>query len=432
MYNNVYISQTKNLSSTETVLKKFTPTGSNWVGDSIVWDNNKYKLLNTSLFSDYSNISDLIGKYTFNNADQNYAFNGVEYIADVIDNSLLSVTLYNGADINSYNVRYVYGENFTDNGDGTYTIDNPIEFYRTDWYSNYSAVKNKYLCRNVSNNTCSDLRYVISVSNVDYSYFLVENDYKYANSFTFENGIYTLNNDAINYWNVTKGTNITAMSNAHYTCWNATGECSTISYIYYLGGTTFNYININDGKSVEDALDEMLYGDNVNVIDSNAKSVVDGWYKNNIIDYSDYLEETIFCNDRTASNMMGWNPNGGIITDIINFDGYSSTSLNCLNNSDKFSVDNPIAKLKYSIGLTTRAEMQNMGNARNATVDYRLMTPSYYRGDNIMFTTIVFNTGNVSTRNVTNNMGLRPSVSLKPKTIYLSGDGSKDNPYVIN
>ena len=138
------------------------------------------------------------------------------------------------------------------------------------------------------------------------------------------------NNDRISFWNQNDKIKTKELKNHHYTCWNATGECNNISYVYYYddiyGG--LNYINISDGKSIETAINEMLYDDNVNTNNSPIKTVVDNWYQNNLVDYTEYLEDTIYCNNRVQSNSdnNGWNPNTGIPTNTLSF-GFSSYKL---------------------------------------------------------------------------------------------------------
>ena len=54
-------------------------------------------------------------------------------------------------------------------------------------------------------------------------------EYKYGNSFTYSNGTYTLSGTTQNINNWSAG--YSSINNMHYTCWNTSGECSTISYL---------------------------------------------------------------------------------------------------------------------------------------------------------------------------------------------------------
>ena len=111
----------------------------------------------------------------------------------------------------------------------------------------------------------------------------------------------------------------------------------------------------------------MLYNDDVNTTNSIIKTGVDAWYKKYMLDYDDYIEDTIYCNNRSQSNAsaIGWNPNGGDIITTINFrESNLSKDLSCQNSTDKFSTLNPKAKLTYKIGLMSSLEM-NMLNKQN-------------------------------------------------------------------
>ena len=36
-------------------------------------------------------------------------------------------------------------------------------------------------------------------------------------------------------------------------------------------------------------------------------------------EYTTYLEDTVWCNDRSVDDLGGWNPNGGDITSYLYF-----------------------------------------------------------------------------------------------------------------
>ena len=222
-----------------------------------------------------------------------------------------------------------------------------------------------------------------------------------------------------------------------YTCWNTTGECTTLSYIYYVSGTTSYYVNLTDGKSIEEAKNEMLYNNDVNTINSTMKSGVDAWYKHYLLeDYDDYIEDTIFCNDRTQRNAdaNGWNPNGGSVSTYMYFKEYNVTSdFSCTNTTDRFSVSNPSAALTYKVGLMSSPEMNilNNNNARKTGQWYWLASPYLFNTGSGAFGRFVVTNGSMNYYYVNYTNGVRPTISLKPGTIYSNGDGSMTNPYVV-
>ena len=58
------------------------------------------------------------------------------------------------------------------------------------------------------------------------------------------------------------------------------------------------YISISENKGVEDALNEMLFDNDVNRHNSSIKGVVDSWYAQNLFDKTNYLEDAVYCNAR--------------------------------------------------------------------------------------------------------------------------------------
>ena len=213
--------------------------------------------------------------------------------------------------------------------------------------------------------------------------------------------------------------------------------CSSIYYVYYTKSTDAYYITLTNGKSVNDALNEMLYANDVNKNDSTIKAYIDNWYENNLANYEDKLEDTVFCNDRSMSNESsnGWNPNGGSTSTSLQFKNYSTStqSLVCANETDRFSVNNPKAELKHPIGLLSVPELSLAGYGSshyfNNGPDVWLASPDYFNSSNA-YVWVVSPSG-WSYRSVDSSRGVRPSVSIKPGTSFSSGDGSYTSPFVI-
>ena len=444
MYNTVYPANSKTMTSTETILSTSTLNINYWYSSDIVWGDpsiNKYNLKNEFQVNDESEFSNLIGKYTFRNTSQTYAYQVVYYIAGVDNTTMYYIQLANEGgsthDLSYYNNSYTYGDSFTDNGDGTFTINNPTTINRSDWYTNYNNIgTGKYVCKNAINNTCSELRYTTEVTNTKMTFILVNNNYKYASGFTYDNntGTYNLNNDSVTFWNINDSENKSSLNNYHYTCFNESGECLSLSYIYYVSGIMPRYIILTDGKGVDDAVNEMLYNDDVNLINSTIKSGVDRWYKRFLLDYDSYIEDTIFCYDRSQSNKLdnGWNLNGGSITTNMLF--YGATGLSCPNVTDRFCVSNDKAKLTYKVGLMPYRDMNLLSfkALRNTGRYYWLGSPNYYNVTSASAWRVVNTSiGGFGVIGVGDSRGVRPSISLRPGLMYESGDGSMANPYIV-
>ena len=443
MYNTVYPLNSKAMTSSETMLSSSSLATNYWYAHDAIWGSptaSRYNLdspYQVSATTDYPN---LVGEYTFRHTTQTYTYTSVYYITAVNNTTMYYIQLSNSGNhtLSDFNYTYTYGDSFTDNGDGTYTINNPTTINRSDWYTNYSSVgANKYVCKNAVNDTCSELWYTTDTTNTKMTYIEVANNYKYSKGFTWDGSKYVLDNDtSISLWNINDRSNKTSLYNAHYTCWNTTGECTTISYIYYIDGTTPKYINITNGKSVEDAINEMLYDNNVNSLNSTIKTGVDAWYKHYLLeDYDDYIEDTIFCNDRSIISLGGWNPNGGKMANDLQFKENESTQdLSCTNITDQFSVSNNKAKLTYKVGLMSVPETNILSNSNilKTSQNYWLGSPSKF-GLYQAFGTFISDAGNLGLCTISiSHDGLRPTLSLKPGTKYTLGDGSKANPYIVD
>jgi hypothetical protein len=211
----------------------------------------------------------------------------------------------------------------------------------------------------------------------------------------------------------------------------------------------------------------------LNQNDSTIKTTIESWFRANLTneedntktDYRTYLEDTIYCNDRSFKTIVGnteyptylesgWNPNGGDLSTKLYFgtlnrfknNWYSTSnapSVACPNETDRFSVSSSVAHLNYPVGLLTADEIVMAGasgssNSYNKT--YYLYTEnncwslspySFVRNGNAREFR-VSSTGLLDTRDVSGAIGLRPVVSLKPGTEFESGgDGTPTNPYIV-
>ena len=446
MYNTRYTSNTKTMTNSETMLQSTSLSTSYWYANTVTWGSptaNRYNLdspYQVSATSDYPN---LVGEYTFRSATQTHTNTSVYYIAAVNGSNMYYIQLTDSGNhtLSDFNYTYTYGTSYTDNGNGTYTIDNPTTINRADWYTGYSSVgTGKYVCKNATNNTCTDLWYTTSTNTTSMTYIKVSNNYKYAKSFDYrldpDDNTYKYfldDSTTINFWNIDDSSNKTNLNNAHYTCWNNSGECTTISYIYYLNGITPYYINLTGGKSVETALNEMLTDSSINTTNSTMKNGVDAWYKKYLLDdYDSYIDDTIYCNDRSIRALKGWNPDGGSLTGYIQFKEYSvGTDLSCTNTTDRFSVSNANARLTYKVGLMSSPEMKllNQANARKTGQYYWFASPYYFSSSALVRN--VNTDGGWNYSNVYLASGVRPAISLVSGIGYSSGDGSMADPYII-
>ncbi len=270
--------------------------------------------------------------------------------------------------------------------------------------------------------------------------------YIYGNDVTWDGTNYTLTDTITS--SGTWSSDYNTLNNNHYTCFTTSNTCTSVYYIYYADAPAGAfYITLSNGKKEEDAFNDMFTNEN----DSIAKTNVDTWYSNNMTSYTNKIEDTIYCNDRSINLMGGWNPNGGYISDHLYFNGRkrkwatNEITLNCTREIDKFTVSNVIGngKLTYPVGLITVDEIIyagiSSGNNLYANNTYYLytnktmwtMTPGAYTGS----TAYEFHANSSSNLDglITSNssVGLRPVVSLAPTNFISQGDGTSLNPYII-
>lgn len=491
MYNSRYavnsISFSQSLSLyTKIILNSsnLTTYGNFYFGDGYTMSGNNHVLTNAvkgNTITDYP--SSWVGMYMCQSNSSSKC--STIYYIGAIDTSgtnpiIYRATISSGREYNNSAYKYLFGDSITDNGDGTFEISGNIqEVVQKDWATEYSTKVNKYVCMpgyytydSVNDKyICSDngsqkvgaLRYVTAttISNIiassiyKYGFGIASSGSNYElTSNSGEDGtlqyIYNWPNTANSSCFTNPGDSISncgykTLSKSHYTCYNLTGVCSTYYYINYISKTDAYSAQITGGKYVStdltdtnNILYEMLYKGNVNTTNSTIKGNVDLWYQNTLLtNFDSYIDDTIYCNNRTITNFGGWNPNGGTTDSnyLLQFREYSvSTDLSCPNITDKFSVSNNSARLSYKVGLMSSPELNllNHANARTSANYYWLASPYFFSRNTATGRGVSAN-GNWSSNSVSGAAGgVRPAVSLISGLEYSKGDGSTTNPYVVD
>ena len=269
--------------------------------------------------------------------------------------------------------------------------------------------------------------------------------YKYGNSVTYANSKYTLVNTITSSGSWANDYN--TLDNNHYTCFNTTGTCSSVYYIFYTSQFLADTITLTGGKTIETALAEML-SNSSNATSSTIKTAADNWYAAHLTSYSSYLEDTIWCNDRSISKLAGWNPNGGDTESFLEFSGYKRLTntynpiVTCPNKNDSFTVTETTTgngALTYPIGFVTIDELMLAGMTADATnntsyisgsYDYWTMTPYDYEAHS--YVAVKENSEKIMPDDVRESgTDYVPCISLKNGLIY-SGSGTKEDPYTVS
>jgi len=379
---------------------------------------------------------------------------------------------HNSKDTNGYASDGNISFNVTNNGN--YILE---YFLENDYYSDNVKI---YLNNNVINTITSQQRGYVDLNNLKSSDVIKvelnvrENDnitdFKFSvkepsntiidtrayfgNSVTYSNGKYTLI-DTIR----SDGTE--NLSYNHYFCLDGSLSCDEVYYAaMWYNPTRLESYKLTDGMKIEDYINDQLYADNVNQNDSQLKKYIEGWYKYNFTDYTVYLEDTVFCQNRKLANQdNAFNPNGGNPTGgerkthffrMMNANGFDennpdylyNTNLKCDNITDRFSISNDKAKLTYPVATINLAEALLMFKYE---YDYSNLTGQRIRGHhnsyyywllspydlNVTYGWGVSRDGGIYYSYGASKNEVRPVVSLKKGATYSSGDGSVDNPYVF-
>ena len=205
-------------------------------------------------------------------------------------------------------------------------------------------------------------------------------------------------------------------------------------------------INGYSVEEVDDFLDELTvdYGKAYKE-STEAKKKIDEWYEANMTDYTKYLEDTVWCNDRSIYQLNSWDkdytgtgslrfgPNGRVNS------SYNPTTT-CSNINDSFTVSSEKGngKLTYPVALLTVDEINMAGGAGFSNSSYYLYTGQtwwslspYYYYYNHAYGFRVGSAGYLNHYYVDNTGGVRPSVSLAPGMMVVNGDGSSERPYEV-
>jgi len=202
-----------------------------------------------------------------------------------------------------------------------------------------------------------------------------------------------------------------------------------------------------------------------NIVSSYLKKYIDNWYKNYLKDdYSSFIADAIYCNERTLDNEHQTSGYGDTAT-LYNFidrnynnaTSGSYLSFKCNNKNDRLTVSNDFSietssVLSYPIGTITADEIRMAGVRNNIPIKETNNKFYFYTGENYWTMTayqLVGETqkakarpdvayfgiegfvGYTSVNPSYSNVGVRPVISLNVGVIN-GGDGTINNPFVVN
>lgn len=362
---------------------------------------------------------------------------------------------------------YYYADTVT-YSNGKYTLKNPVKIDAgaEDFY--YADIVKKYTCLSSTLTSCDSVKYVYTRWAYDqYRYIdmiggetldtIISKIGKivYGTDVSYSNGSYRLlDTVAVSPSEYDDYTKANYLGDHHYTCFTTGVSCSTVYYMYNtyamnsdLDEASTQYLSLTNGKKLEDIKSEMLSNNS----DSLIKKSVDAWYSKNLNPYTNYLEDTVWCNDRTISS--GALKSEDTFSYVSSFSprqmfgAWNVSPLNitttCPEKNDSFTVsaEKGNGKLTYPVGLITGEEAAMAGFNKTSYLftgkTWLTMSP-YELSPWPRISTIGANAGNYDTATsygsageVYSYYGVRPSISLVANVKVDSGNGTVINPYVI-
>ena len=415
---------------------------------------NKYTLVSPQLTTAATTYGDLDGKYICKDSGV-YTCSTIRYFKkhDYLDNELMrglyeyvynsnnyngnytvqTFDFKNGATKNSSSIQYVYGKGYQ-YSNGEYHLTNTmsvsiVDFFETDFTGYY------YSCLNSSDH-CSTLYYIPSISLSSEwvtNYVFLDESSEIAQKFNedYPDGIEEYS-PAEQMKIFSKYMNFNHLEFVIIIAW---GYSNAPVYV----GTT-----LTNGATVNDVLSAMSTSNNT--YSSDLKDTLESWfysvYTGNELDaqtkayletsagkeyaysmFSDYLEDTVFCNDRSIST-----PNNYKALNFGPKTRQNSPSVACSNLADRFTMlsTNGNGKLLFPIGAITKDELTLTDWPEYADSTFWTMSPA---SSDASFLQLYASSGHQVLPYVP--LDVKPVISLKAGIKTSGGNGSAEDPYVI-
>ena len=423
-----------------------------YFGDSIVYENGTYTLQNAEIKTWSNEYKNLKGYYTCKSNNSISCSNVYYVVGNSFSTSIPLLTLKDGV-TDPYEYEFIIGKSYEQNQDGTYTLKDKQTIKKAEWFNmtseQYESRKNQYICDDITKDVCTNIYKISQIYNTS----LVKEKAEiiiFGNDVKYENGNYTLidTKETTSY----STDNMELAKKYHYTCLNNSKTCTNVYYIESFGAPVerIDYFTLTNGEKLENMLNNMFSNTN----NSDVKNYVDNWYANNLNNYTNQLEDAIYCNERSIGNgtLKGINYDAKTYSNSFNFqykisNGKYENLLKCPNENDRLTTNpkNGTGTLTYPIGLITADEVILSGYKNKSLTDkdygssylypektktmYWTMTPSNYNTRTIVHTFGEY--GLITMYQVQNAYHVRPVISLRNKIKYTSGNGTKENPYVI-
>ena len=165
------------------------------------------------------------------------------------------------------------------------------------------------------------------------------------------------------------------------------------------------------------------------------------WYNDNLKTYESVIDDTVWCNDKTNVNGLGYAQNQTYYGATQRLE---STGGSAGGTGPSLKCNGELSKINSKVGLITADELAYAGYAKglqntttylqeNATDTLWWSLSPHNFDDDINFAfvwTVDCDNGDFSYLNVNGTYGVRPSISLR-STTNVTGNGSSENPYKV-
>ena len=247
----------------------------------------------------------------------------------------------------------------------------------------------------------------------------------------------------------------------HYTCFSTTDDvCSKVKFVYMVRDNNNYYATFSNGLLLEDYLNIEFNGNSTNATPSTLHSTVNTWYNNNLLDVDHYIEDTVFCNDRSL--YQPWTNTSSVANNDDEKTHFGAkariaytggVTVNCPNVADSFTstphkgnnaLSNPIGLLTldevvlagYAWGMSATDNYLYTGDSKKI---WWTMSPGFISATGV-YPGVVYSTldtvgvnyrGSKITTGVYSGGGVRPVISLRYGTTIKDCIGTVDDPFSI-
>ena len=180
-----------------------------------------------------------------------------------------------------------------------------------------------------------------------------------------------------------------------------------------------------------------------NEVSSTVKIMLDSWYESNLSNFTKYLNDSGFCNDRSISSGDGHSTDKYTYYNGYYRYGTTSATLICPDSNDLFTTSTSLIgnkALTYPIGLITADEITFAGLNEGVNNNFylksstliRTMTPTIYGTISQTADVAIFSPEyGFQSYGVIESLSIRPVINLKPDVEISGGIGTVNKPFII-